>query len=113
MRDAGAVLACTLRDRLRGLLRGEPRGGVLVLAPCSDIHTFGMLRDIDVAFVGGDGTVVASERAVSARRRVKCRGALMTLERFASDDEWPQPGDTVRLAIEVLRGSAGDEGGSL
>ncbi|MBE6472950.1 MAG: DUF192 domain-containing protein [Coriobacteriaceae bacterium] len=112
VRGARAGLACTLRDRLRGLLREGAGDGVLVLAPCADIHTFGMRRDIDIAFVGRDGAVLASERAVGPCRRVKCRGASVVLERFACSEAWPKRGDSVRFAVEFVKGNAFDERGT-
>ena len=99
MQVGGASFACTVRDRLVGLFRAGDGGGVLVLAPCRDVHTFGMRADIDVAFVASDGTVLESHRAVRPGRRMRCRNAVVTLERVAGGGAWFSPGDSVLLAI--------------
>lgn len=90
-------LACSLRDRLRGLKRLSDFDGVLILVPCCDIHTFGMGRPIDVAFITREGRVAASYRDVPPRRRLRCRGAAAVLERFADGAPWPQAGDRVAI----------------
>ena len=89
--------ACTLRSRLRGLLGRGDFVGVLMIAPCHDIHTFGMKRAIDVAFVSCEGLVLESYRAVGPRRRIRCQKAAVTLERYAADAPWLEPGDRIEL----------------
>jgi uncharacterized membrane protein (UPF0127 family) len=54
---AAVELATTRRARRRGLLGRDGLDGVLVLAPCRQVHTIGMRFAIDVAFVGRDGRV--------------------------------------------------------
>ena len=47
-------------DRARGLL-GRPAllpGQALLLTPCSSIHTIGMTRAIDLAFLDGTGAII-------------------------------------------------------
>ena len=90
-------LACTLRSRLRGLLGRGEFTGVLMIVPCRDIHTFGMKRAIDVAFVSSDGLVLESHRCVGPCRRIRCRKAAVTLERYAEDAPWPESGDRIEL----------------
>lgn len=90
-------MACSALDRLRGLLGRDSFAGALLLAPCNDIHTFGMKRAIDVAFIARDGTVVESHRNVGARRRLRCRLATATLERFSEPGSWFEQGDRVEL----------------
>ena len=51
-------------SRARGLLCAGPSEDALLLAPCRDIHTVGMRRPIDVAFVDKTGRVVEAHRAV-------------------------------------------------
>ena len=92
-------IACTLRTRLKGLLGREGFEGVLLLVPCNDIHTFGMRQAIDVAFVAADGVVVESHRALAPNKRLKCRRASATLERFASDAPWLAPGDLIQHGL--------------
>lgn len=91
-------VACTLRARLRGLLGRSAMDGVLLIAPCKDIHTFGMGRSIDVAFLAADSTVMESHRGVPPNRRLRCKGAVATLERFAAEAPWPEPGERILCA---------------
>lgn len=91
------IIACTLWQRLRGLFGRDGFTGELLLLPCDDVHTFGMRRAIDVAFLAGGGTVLEVHRSVSPRRRLRCRGAGATLERFARDGPWLEPGERVDL----------------
>ena len=89
-------IACTMRARLLGLFGRPGFDGVLLLVPCHDIHTFGMTRPLDVAFVASDGTVVESHRNVEPCHRLKNRQAAATLERFASPDPWFEPGTRIQ-----------------
>lgn len=91
--------ACTLRSRLRGLLGKDVASGTLLIEPCSSIHTFGMRRPIDVAFVASDGTVLAVCRDLDPNRLLSCRGAVATFERFASEKPWPEAGDKLRHCV--------------
>ena len=96
-------LATSLRSRLRGLLGRESFGGVLVLAPCRDIHTFGMSDAIDFAFVAPDGTVLAAHRNVPPGKRLRCRSAALVLERFSTDTPWLAKGETIEIAERRTR----------
>ena len=72
--------------------------GVLVLAPCADVHTFGIRRSLDIAFVDQRGVVLESYRRVPPRRRRRCRGACYTLERWAEPEEaWFERGKSILL----------------
>ena len=100
-------LATTPASRLAGLLGKEGRAGVmdggaaLVIAPCRDVHTFGMRRTIDLAFIGADGRVIAAYRDVEPRRRLRCGKAVAAIERFSSTrDPWLEVGDL--LALETI-----------
>ncbi|MGI6032023.1 MAG: DUF192 domain-containing protein [Coriobacteriales bacterium] len=116
--------ATSFAQRLRGLIGRCPEwlgdGGVLVIAPCSDIHTFGMRRDLDVAFLDASGKVLASYVAVGPHRRIRCTGAVAVLERFSlgngrggacclswARDAWYRKGDYVvlgdRCALDAAR----------
>lgn len=90
-------IACSVFSRLRGLLGRRDYPDLLLLTPCNDIHTFGMRRPIDVAFIASDGTVVESYRWLGARRRVRCKRATSTLERIAESGPWFERGDRVEL----------------
>lgn len=87
------TLACTLRQRLAGMMRFPDLEGALLLAPCHDVHTFGMKGPLDIAFVDGGLVVMASYRGVPPGRRVRCKGAAATLERLAAPGPWPAPGE--------------------
>ena len=91
------VLACSAVSRLRGLLGRNNFDGVLLLSPCNDIHTFGMRRAVDVAFITSSGLVLEAHRNVGPCRRLRCKQATATLERFATQDDWYERGDCVEL----------------
>lgn len=89
-------IACTMRTRLLGLFGRPGFDGALLLVPCHDIHTFGMSRPIDVAFVAADGTVIESHRNVEPCHRLKNREAAATVERYATAAPWFAPGDRIQ-----------------
>lgn len=96
--------ALSFRARMRGLLGtrlGQMDGEVLVLAPCSSIHTFGMGYALDVAFVNRAGTVLMSCRDVPPGRRLRCPGAKVVLEREACGAPWVDEGMRLRLEGSV------------
>lgn len=95
------TIASTVFSRLRGLFGRRGFQDALLLTPCNDIHTFGMPEPIDVAFLSSDGRVIASYRAVGTRRRLRCRNAAATLERFARDGPWYERGDRIELKRHV------------
>jgi len=86
-------MASTLFARMKGLIGRDSIDGVLMLVPCNDIHTFCMRRPIDVAFVDSGGMVLESHRGVGPNRRLRNRCARATLERFAEEARWFEPGD--------------------
>lgn len=95
-------LLCGWWQRLRGLLWTDPSSsGVVLLCPCSSIHTFGMSYPIDVAFLSEDGLAVLVRRSVCPGRILSCRKAELVLERPSSELEWFSEGDRVDL---VARG---------
>ena len=91
-------LACSLAARLRGLAARGVFDGVLLLAPCNDVHTFTMRRQIDIAFVAADGTVIESLRNVLPMHRMKNRRAVAVIERYSSHEWWPAAGDVLELS---------------
>lgn len=95
-------IACTMRSRLRGMFGRAGFAGMLLLVPCHDVHTFGMRRPLDIAFVAADGTIVESHRDVGPGNRLKNKKASATIERFAASDPWFSPGD--RIQDELGRG---------
>lgn len=89
-------------QRTRGLLGQEPHELTVLLVPCSDVHTFGMKHNIDVAFVDVQGVVMEVYSDVGPRRRLRRRGAAGVLERFSQNSSWVQKGD--RVVIKTERG---------
>ena len=91
-------LAVSAGARLRGLnaLAGSD---VLLLAPCRDIHTVGMARPIDIAFLDAKGSVVRAERGVPPGTRRRCSGAVAVLERYEAAEAWFDAGDEVDIGI--------------
>ncbi len=86
-------VASRIFERLRGMKGVKEDGLSMVLVPCCDIHTFGMKKPIDVAFVDETGTVVAVHRKVTPRRRVRNAAARLVVERFARQGAWFECGD--------------------
>jgi uncharacterized protein len=90
------VLACeTWFERMRGLLgrRISGRNHVLLIRPCSGVHTLGMGYRIDVVFSRADGIVVRCVRGLRPGRAAWASGA---------DAAWEMPaGQCSRLAIRV------------
>ena len=76
-------VANTLWTRLRGLLRRPPlrRGEGLLLDPCQAVHMYGMKQSLDVAFLGGDGQVIAVYHDLRPGQRSRYHGkACQALE---------------------------------
>ena len=89
----GAAVVCG-----RGLLGAKRSKGIVMLAPCNDVHTFGMAELIDIAFLDEQGRVLESYRAVGPRRRIRCRKAVAVLERFSvNDPPWFSAGERVEM----------------
>ena len=92
-------VACTPFARLRGLGALPAWQGVLMLAPCADIHTWFVRRPIDVAFVSADGRVLKTHRGLGPGSRRRCKGACYTLERWAdAGGAWFKEGDVVSIS---------------
>lgn len=92
--------ATGLLDRLLGLLGNRHGVATLALVPCHDVHTVGMARSIDVAFVGADGSVLDAKRRIGPGKRLRVRGAAFVLEREANDEAlWPIAGDVLVFGI--------------
>ena len=93
----GIEWATTWLSRLKGLLGRSPSDVLLVLCPCSNIHTWGMRHCLDVAFVGKDGAVLKVLRGMEPRERECHPRAVMVVERFASNGAWFAEGEFVDL----------------
>lgn len=95
------VVASGFFDRARGFLAPRPPNALLLIAPCSSVHTFGMRFPLDIAFVGAGGKVLKSWRCVKAGKVLRCRGATGVLERKSTDEmRWYIAGEDVELCLE-------------
>lgn len=92
------VFATTWWEKLRGLCAKDVHGAVLVLAHCDDIHTFTMKEAIDLAFLDKRGKVIGVYRSVPPKRRIRCRHAVVAIERMASQEPWLIKGTFVCLS---------------
>lgn len=101
---APAYVASSFWRRLRGLFVNVPEDAVLMIAPCSSIHTFGMKAAIDVAFFDAEGLVVDAYMGLRPWRVRKCRMAAGVLERYSRIEEGPEswwlPGDRITLDVK-------------
>ena len=87
-----------MRARMRGLIGADGYEGVLLLAPCSSIHTYGMRFVIDVAFVDELGIVLEAYRDVDPGKVLHHPGAACVLERMSSVHRpWFEKGDELWL----------------
>jgi NAD kinase len=68
---------------------------------------------IDVAIVGGDGTVLTARRALPSGRVHSCRGGFLTLERPASEEEWFEAGQRLRANSLTVVYDAALQGGKI
>lgn len=92
------TIASGVASRLRGLLLARPHDETLLLVPCGDVHTAGMWRRLDIAFVDDAGRVIEAHRDVGPMRRLRNRRAAAVLERFSScSSPWFSEGD--RLGV--------------
>lgn len=90
------ALAGRFPAKVRGLLCSQPSEETLLIMPCCDVHTAGMHHHLDIAFVDAAGLVVESYRDVGPFRRLRKRGAIAVMERFAScSTPWFMAGDRV------------------
>ena len=107
LKITGVRFALSAAQRARGLIAQRGFKGVLLLAPCRDVHTVGMKAPIDVAFVDQDGVVLEAHRAVGPFRRLKNRKASFVLERFSQGHgSWVAAGDRVVLSGICRAGNA-------
>jgi len=77
------AVANTIWTRLKGLLGAPPlqTGEGMLLEPCQAVHMYGMKQALDVAFLGGEGHVVALYHDLRPGQRSKYHGkARMALE---------------------------------
>ena len=85
---------CTFSERLKGLLFAVPHCMVVVLVPCSCVHTWFMRYELDIAFLDKTGQVLSSYRSVKTMRLLRNKNASCVLERFADPNAyWPEKGE--------------------
>jgi len=70
------VLANTVWTRLKGLLGAPPLrpGEGMLLDPCQAVHMYGMKQSLDVAFLGGEGQVIALYHDLRPGQRSRYHG---------------------------------------
>jgi len=112
-------IASTLFSRMRGLLSERicANGEILMLVPCSSIHTFGMREPIDLAFLDREGTVLKAQRALRSRSFASCKGALCVLERRSDPATgWFRAGEQIKVINGIAKnedsGELGERGES-
>lgn len=98
------VVAARFRDRLAGLLVPRPPNCLLLIAPCSSIHTFGMRFCIDVAFFDSQAVVLRTERNVAPGRVLRCSTAVGVMERKANQSvQWFSVGEEVSICMQAIQ----------
>ena len=94
------ILATRFRDRLLGFLAKRPKDCVLLISPCNAIHTFGMKRNLDIAFFNEQGKVVLAQRNIPPGKIIRCLKARGVLEKFSHiDKQWFCEGDEVKVYV--------------
>ncbi len=116
---ARVIFALSLLERARGLLGHSPSwlgaGGLLVLAPCRSVHTFGMKHPLDIAFIDGGGHVLKALSGMPPRRMAGCHDARIVIERFSSpcNGRWFEVGEELGIAALDVHGDTQKEVGAL
>ena len=88
------MLACSLPSRVRGLLFRKDFHDEMLICPCRSIHTFGMERSIDVAFIDRFGSVL------------RCKGACAVIERVSiPGGSWYERGQCLQSFSVSIPGS--------
>ena len=104
MNDFPIVCAFVYMDRLRGLFAlPKDFDGVLLIAPCKSIHTFGLNKGLDIAFLSKDFRIMRVQSNVLPGKVLSCRGAWGVLERYVSCEPWLQEGEYVQFWINRRR----------
>ena len=73
---------------------------VLLISPCNAIHTFGMKRNLDIAFFNEQGKVVLAQRNIPPGKIVRCMKARGVFEAISHvDKRWFYEGDEVKVYV--------------
>ena len=93
------LVARRFATRLRGLIgrEGAPLCDCLLFPACSSVHTWGMRRPIDLAFVDERNRVVEIVRRLPPGRMARCPRACAVLERVSSESPWFAVGSRIRV----------------
>lgn len=108
--DRVVLVACSTRvmtvlvarrfaTRLRGLIgrEGTPLCDCLLFPACSSVHTWGMRRPIDLAFVDERNRVVETVLRLPPGRMARCPRACAVFERVSSETPWFAVGSRIRV----------------
>ena len=93
-------VARSLHARLWGLMLRSLRDDSLFFPRCRSVHTFGMRKPIDLAFVDRNGVVLEVFRGLPPCRIRGCRNTYGACERIARDGVWLGVGDCLILKSE-------------
>lgn len=99
-------LACSLPSRMRGLLFRRDFRDEMLICPCRSIHTFGMERSIDVAFIDRSGVVLLAKRGLAPSRVLRCKDACAVIERISvPGGSWYEQGQCLQFFSVCVSGS--------
>ena len=108
---ASVRFAVTRFDRLRGLFAYPHYYGLLVLVPCRSIHTYGMKKPIQVAFINKEGMVLEADPFVLPGTVLGKRDAVAVIERRINETQsqtrqckWFQAGEIIALDTTFKKG---------
>lgn len=78
------VVAKSFKQRLVGMLFVKPNDHMAMVFPnCRSLHTFGMRRTLDIAFVDAQGHVLALHKTVPPNRIKNNVHAAIAIEKIA------------------------------
>lgn len=101
------MLACSLPSRVRGLLFRKDFHDEMLICPCRSIHTFGMERSIDVAFINRFGSVLMVKRGLAPSRILRCKDACAVIERISvPGGSWYERGQCLQSFSVCIPGSS-------
>jgi uncharacterized membrane protein (UPF0127 family) len=101
-------IATGFRQRLFGLAMRRAPAHALLIPRCRSVHTFGMRVPLDLHWLGPDGQVLRTDRAVGPGRVRSCRGASAVLELAADTHKYQSQSPVARgclgeMILRILR----------